>query len=380
MDRNEIDKRIGRILRWWERRHASTSGRNDAMVKLAHALNDNGIPEADALEACLPFAEGGSRPFPEREIRDVVRGVYRRHRGQHGTNPWAERGSDGGDEWTRRPVPEPEPEKPLFLHPEADVQATLHGVHKLPLLSYLMSHPAIPADRLQEAVRAYQIGRWDAPGDVNDGALVAWQRDIEGRVRAGHLIPYRDDGHRLKDTPKGFGHWAHYAIHRKSADDLGVRWCLFGEHLVPKYPDALVMIVESEKTALTMACIKPFVKGRRAVWVATGGKAGFGDRLLCLKGRDVIAWPDASEDGSTYAKWVDVAHRLEPALDITVMDTLEGITQALRTDGVDIADLYLDHDFAHPLSGEALRLKDIVQRYPAAGALTLELGTIPIRA
>lgn len=280
-------------------------------------------------------------------------------------------GPEPAKDWTPPPPPPP---KPLWVHAEVDVEATIQGVHRLPLLRYFMAQPAIDAAILQETVREYQVGRWNAPGDIHHGALVAWQRDAQGRVRAGHLIPFGEDGHRQK--PDRWGHWAHKVIHRRSASDLGVRWCLFGEHLLPRYPDAVVMVVESEKTALGMACLKPYVGGRRALWVATAGKDGFGDRLLALRGREVMAWPDASPTGDAYTKWRAVAERLDPAVTIRVMDTLEHVPQELRAAGVDILDLYIDHGQARPLSGEGARLKKILQRYPTAGALVLELATI----
>ena len=64
--------------------------------------------------------------------------------------------------------------------------------------------------------------------------------------------------------------------------------CLFGEHLLPRYPSATVALVESPKNALFGALAFP-----RLTWVATGNKSGLKREVLePLRGRDVIVFPD----------------------------------------------------------------------------------------
>jgi hypothetical protein len=72
--------------------------------------------------------------------------------------------------------------------------------------------------------------------------------------------------------------------------------CLFGEHLLPRYPDSVVALVESPKNALFGALAYP-----KMTWVATGNKAMLKREVLYpLQGRDVIVFPDcdAVEDWS----------------------------------------------------------------------------------
>lgn len=54
------------------------------------------------------------------------------------------------------------------------------------------------------------------------------------------------------------------------------------------------------------------------IWLATGGKSQFNDRLMVLKGRKVTAFPDI--DG--YDEWRKKAKNY-PMLDITISDILE---------------------------------------------------------
>lgn len=57
----------------------------------------------------------------------------------------------------------------------------------------------------------------------------------------------------------------------KYSDALPQEWelpqCLFGEHLLKKYPNKTVALVESEKTAIICSALMPDY-----IWLATGGK------------------------------------------------------------------------------------------------------------
>ena len=68
------------------------------------------------------------------------------------------------------------------------------------------------------------------------------------------------------------------------------------------------------------------------IWLATGGKSQFNDRLMVLKGRKVTAFPDI--DG--YDEWRKKAKNY-PMLDITISDILErNATPEQRERQVDI--------------------------------------------
>jgi len=74
-----------------------------------------------------------------------------------------------------------------------------------------------------------------------------------------------------------------------------LRQCLFGEHLLAKYPDRPVSLVEAEKTAVIASLFCP-----DQVWVATGGCGQLGEeKLATLKGREVTVYPDSG----AFMKW-----------------------------------------------------------------------------
>lgn len=108
--------------------------------------------------------------------------------------------------------------------------------------------------------------------------------------------------------------------------------CLFGEHLLVKYPDKPVALVESEKTAIICSIINP-----ECIWLATGGKGQLNDRVEALAGRKIIAFPDV--DG--YEVWKTKAEE-RPHLGIYVSDLLErDASPADRAAQIDIADLLI---------------------------------------
>ena len=72
---------------------------------------------------------------------------------------------------------------------------------------------------------------------------------------------------------------------------IGRKWrlsqCLFGEHLLQDKVNANVALVESENTAVICFLLMP-----EYVWLATGGKSQFGDKLNVLHQRVIFTFPD----------------------------------------------------------------------------------------
>ena len=63
--------------------------------------------------------------------------------------------------------------------------------------------------------------------------------------------------------------------------------CLFGEHLLTRYRERIVALVEAEKTAVIGAGFIP-----EYVWLATGGRSGVNDRVDILKNRKILVFAD----------------------------------------------------------------------------------------
>ena len=170
-------------------------------------------------------------------------------------------------------------------------------------------------------------------GVTRERAVIFYQIDTQGRIRTGKVMKYDPEtGHRIKDeNTKGRITWVHSLL--KYSGQLPQEWtltqCLFGEHLLPLFPEKPVALVESEKTAIICAGLIP-----KFIWLATGGKSQLNARLNVLKGRSITAFPDI--DG--YDTWCQKAAEF-PELGIKVADLLQKHgTEQDRADHIDIAD------------------------------------------
>ena len=172
-----------------------------------------------------------------------------------------------------------------------------------------------------------------ALGATKDGGIIYWQIDTKGRVRTGKVMRYNPEtGHRIKDT--GGINWIHSIMKKQKLlpVDYNLVQCLFGEHLLKMYPDKVVALVESEKSALIASGVYP-----EYIWLATGGKSQLSiDKLKVLKGRTVIMFPDV--DGYEY--WKNKAKDVEViGCKVVVSDLLENnATDEDRANKIDLAD------------------------------------------
>ncbi len=155
------------------------------------------------------------------------------------------------------------------------------------------------SERIREVWQDYLVGATKEDiriGGINYGpAAVFWMIDEQGRVHDGKMIAYSCDGHRIE----GWGEWVRSAAVKKK---LGPQIehtvkVLFGLHLLKRYPDKVVCIVESEKTALICACHYP-----EHLWMATGGCGNLqAEKLRPLMNRRIVVFPDSGE----YKKWCE---------------------------------------------------------------------------
>lgn len=127
--------------------------------------------------------------------------------------------------------------------------------------------------------------------------------------------------------------------------------CLFGSHLLTKYPQNPVALVEAPKTAIYGTLYFGFpVHPENLIWLAVYNKSSFSyDKLKVLQGRDVYTFPDLSKDGNTFKEWETKAKEMEnrlPGTKFIFSDLLEQL--APETDkykGYDIADYLIKQDW-----------------------------------
>ena len=209
-----------------------------------------------------------------------------------------------------------------------------------------------PEEQVAEVLARYRTG------STRDGRIIYWQIDEHGQVRAGKVMAYDLDGHRMKDG-KGNVCWVHsMKIDGIRFDEMLAPQCLFGGHLAsppalsqgegagsamqdsPPWEglgEAPLCLVESEKTALIMSLVCP-----DKVWLATGGKANFKEQMLWpLLGHEVAVYPDADALHDWYTRAVEMNRTLGTHLHIptwyyNLMDHDEA-----RREGWDLADVMM---------------------------------------
>lgn len=235
-----------------------------------------------------------------------------------------------------RPKPQPEPPGGICIIPSDIVDKTVRPSTPSDFLVFLQN--LLGKEKSDALVNEYRIGV------TKSRYVIFYQIDIKGRCRTGKVMKYNPEtGCRIKDpSAKTPITWVHSLLKQqgKLPADWELAQCLFGEHLLAKYHDKMVCLVEAEKTAVICAGIV-----LDAIWLATGGKGQLNDRVEVLYGRQVLAFPDV--DG--YEAWVEKA-RDRPYLNIVVSDLLERTaTQEQRDAHIDIADILID--WRSPLSG-----------------------------
>ena len=259
--------------------------------------------------------------------------------------------------------------KELCFIPDEMVTRSVRFNYDSDLVSFLRT--VIDPVVLEGLIDDYQIGV------TKSRATIFFQIDVQGRCRTGKIMMYNPEtGHRIKDPDvPGRVTWVHSMM--KKAGMLPESWelsqCLFGEHLLPLYPDKPVGLVESEKTAVIAAGLMP-----KYLWLATGGKSGLNERLNVLRGRKVVAWPDV--DG--FQEWTDKLANLS-GLDITVSPLLQQAATAEDLAAhIDIADWLIRCHSEHSEESPAKKSRTFLlaarylspENYDALEALIDDLG------
>lgn len=193
----------------------------------------------------------------------------------------------------------------VFAHWLLDDVAQRHGFSK---------------EQVEAVLADYRLGA------TRDKRVIFWQIDHEGRVRSGKIMQYQPDGHRT-----GHPDWVHALLQRRhllSAERWELRQCLFGEHLLLRYPDKSVGLVESEKTALVCSLFRP-----DSLWLATGGCGGLNaEKLTPLLDRSVTVHPDSG----VFSKWYLAIKLTLPQLQANIVARYEKYEP-----NTDLADLLL---------------------------------------
>lgn len=192
--------------------------------------------------------------------------------------------------------------------------------------------------RVQSIVEDYKLGCYDYGG--YEDCVVFPSIDEKGRVHNLKVQHYCCDDHseRFFCSDKGHCYWIGKHLARQGVVAKDAEFdnnCLFGAHLLSRYPGCPVMLVESPKNALVGAAIC-----YDCLWVATGNKGMLTyDNLRCLRNRDVIVYPD--RDAISEWKAILSSPRMQALANFTVSDFCERYASA-DSPKYDIADFIVE--------------------------------------
>lgn len=127
--------------------------------------------------------------------------------------------------------------------------------------------------------------------------------------------------------------------------------CLFGEHLLTKYPYNPIALVEAPKTAIYGSLYFGFPEQpKNLLWLAVYNLSSLNlNKCKALKDRNVFLFPDLSKDGKAFDLWSNKANEIQKHLQgtsFTVSDLLEQLApEQDKQEGKDIADYLIKQDW-----------------------------------
>jgi len=162
-------------------------------------------------------------------------------------------------------------------------------------------------EKVNEVIALYKIGastHWN-------GSTVFWQIDELTNVKTGKIMLYDSVSLKRVKNPDRI-YWIH-KIH--NVPNEKTQKCLFGLHLLRKFPEKTIYIVESEKTAIIASISFP-----EYLWMATACKGNLKyDLIKPLSSRKIVLIPDLD----AHAEWCKIADRLKQYFDISVSNYLQ---------------------------------------------------------
>lgn len=221
------------------------------------------------------------------------------------------------------------PIKPLRSYIIDDVyRKTLGNYDRNTLARWLYSLMPQEADK---AIMEFRLGT------SKNGSAVFWQFDTNNMCRGGKVMLYDpNNGHRVKVDGNGRVNWAHTLM---KLENFNMEQCLYGLHRLKDNTDKPVAIFESEKTAILAAMILD--QQYPCVPMATGGAGGLSkDKMLPLRGRDVVIFPDEG----MFAEWYDKASQMQWLFkSLRISDLCEKGNYCHTGDGCDMGDYLVQH-------------------------------------
>jgi hypothetical protein len=268
-------------------------------------------------------------------------------------NPYKERyETNEPKEQENRPQPKPQPQpQPVYFIPVRVLNETLKNYDKNTFIKNLLK--LAPAPEIEKLISLYRIGTISQ--GIRSGAVTFPFIDKAGNIRTIQAKQFDETNH---TTSIDFIHSIlirHYTNQGEAFPDWLTDYtknekyvsCLFGEHLLRKYPLNPVALVEAPKTAIIGTLYYGFNENPvNLLWLAVYNKSSLTvEKCKALQGRKVVLFPDLN----AFAEWSQKAKELNkylPGSRFVVSDFLENMTsEADKKAGLDLADFLTRFDW-----------------------------------
>jgi len=248
--------------------------------------------------------------------------------------------------------------KPVFI-PVKVMKQTLLGYEKNVFIQNLLTKVAFPFEVLdiENVISLYNLGT------VQNGYRARANTfpfiDINKNIRAIQVKEFDKTNH-TKETD--FLHSIIEKHHTRKNKPLP-EWlkaynnnetkvsCLFGEHLLNKYPYNPIALVESPKTAIYGTLYFGFPeRPENLLWLAVYNLSSLNlNKCKALKGREVYLFPDLSKGGKAFELWRNKAKNIQskiPGATFTISNLLEKLApEQDKEQGYDLADYLIKQDW-----------------------------------
>ncbi len=251
------------------------------------------------------------------------------------------------------------PASKLFPIPLDVLSSTLGGYDQNKFVQNLLTNVPFPFDSMdiERVIAQYYLGT-EQSGYLA-GAVTFPFIDMQGRVMAIQVKKFDHSNHsartsflhkiienELYNKGEPLPEW----LKNYNTNDKKVT-CLFGAHLLSRYPNNPVALVEAPKSAVYASLYYgPPQRLNDLLWLAVYNLSSLTlDKCHVLKGRKVILFPDLSLDGKAYRLWeqrVSEFKRSIPGVKFVISDLLEkNAADADRERGLDLADYLIRMDW-----------------------------------
>lgn len=253
---------------------------------------------------------------------------------------------------------QPPKQDPVFIPVEV-LNETLQAYDQNIFIQNLLTRVPFPFDgnQIEKVISLYYLGT--VATGYRDGAITFPFIDQVGNIRAIQVKQFNESNH---TTGTDFLHSIVEKHHTRNNSPFP-EWlegyqhnekkvsCLFGEHLLNKYPLNPVALVEAPKTAIYGSLYFGFPDDpANLLWLAVYNLSSLTlEKCKVLQGRDVVLFPDLSKDGKAFDLWSDKANEFNkqiPGTRFIVSDLLErNATDKEREKGLDLADYLINQDW-----------------------------------